>query len=125
MNISNYLAQLWGVTIAVVSLALLMRPKLPEKLFAAVKDEAVMVFLGVVTFVIGLAMVLVHNLWVPDWRLLITLLGWLTLIKGLDLLFLPGRMNRRWPQMKTWLWQLIFSSLLLFGLALSYLGFTS
>ncbi len=68
-------------------------------------------------------MVLVHNLWVLDWRIAITILGWLTLFKGLDLLFLPERMQKRWPKMKNWLWLLIFTFLLLNGLVLTYLGF--
>lgn len=125
MNASSYLAELWGITMVVVSLALLIKPKLLGKLFEEVENEATISFLGVITFVIGLAMVLVHNIWVLDWRVSITLLGWLTLIKGLDLLFLPQRMRERWPKMKNWQRQLIFVSLLLAGLVLSYLGLTT
>ena len=32
--------------------------------------------------VAGLAIVLAHNVWVPNWRVLITLLGWLMLVRG-------------------------------------------
>lgn len=123
MNLSNYLAQLWGITIVVVSFALLIKPKLLKRLFVEVQNESIMFFLGIVTFIIGLTMVLVHNLWVLDWRIAITILGWLTLFKGLDLLFLPERMQKRWPKMKNWLWLLIFTFLLLNGLVLTYLGF--
>lgn len=123
MNLSNYLAELWGITIAVVSIAFLIKPKRLEKLFAEVKNESTISFLGVVTFIIGLAMVLIHNLWVLDWRVSITILGWFTLLKGLNLLFLPERAKKRWPKMKNWQWLLIFFFLFLVGLALSYLGF--
>ncbi len=125
MNISNYLAQLWGITIVVVSFVLLIKPILLKRLFADVENGAILFFLGIVTFATGLAMVLVHNLWVPDWRVSITILGWLTLLKGLDLLFLPERMKKRWPIMKNWQWLLIFTILLLSGLVLTYLGFTA
>lgn len=125
MNISNYLAELWGSTIVVVSFILLVKPRRLERLFAAVKNEAVMFFGGIVTLIIGLAMVLVHNVWVLDWRVSITILGWLTLLKGLDLLFLPERMKKRWPKMKNWQWTVIFGSMLLAGLVLTYLGFTA
>ncbi len=125
MNLSKYLAELWGITIAVVSFVLLIKPKRLGRLFAEVENEAIMFFLGIVTFAIGLAMVLVHNLWVPDWRVAITILGWLTLFKGLDLLFLPERLKKRWPKMKNWLWLLIFTFLLLSGLVLTYLGFSA
>ena len=37
---------------------------------------------GVITLPAGLAIVLTHNVWVADWRVLITLLGWLAIIGG-------------------------------------------
>lgn len=123
MDVSHYLAILWGVTLAVVSLALLKDPKRLETFLAEKKNGMVMFFWGVVTFVIGLAMVLVHNVWVLDWPVVITLLGWLTVLKGLDLLFLPERMEKRWTGMKQRHWLLIFTSLFLLGLAIALLGF--
>jgi uncharacterized membrane protein len=125
MNLSNFLAELWGITIVVVSFALLINPKRLERLFAEVENEATMFFLGIVSLVIGITMVLVHNVWAPDWRVAITILGWLTLFKGLDILFLPECMKKRWPKMKNWLWLLIFTFLLFSGLVLAYLGFVA
>ncbi|MFA5084398.1 MAG: hypothetical protein WC475_03425 [Candidatus Paceibacterota bacterium] len=124
MTLSNYLAELWGITIVVVSLALLIKPKRLEKLFADAENEATMFFWGIVSLIIGIAMVLAHNLWVPDWRVVITILGWSSLLKGLDVLFLPERMRKRWPETKRWQWILIFVFLLLAGLIIAYLGFT-
>jgi hypothetical protein len=37
---------------------------------------------GLIDFAGGLAIVLTHNVWVASWRVLITLLGWLLLIRG-------------------------------------------
>jgi len=125
MDISNYLAELWGITIAVVSLALLIKPKRLEKLFAEVENEATMFFWGMVSLVIGIAMVLVHNVWVPNWRVAITILGWLTLVKGLDVLFFPEHMRKRWPKMENRQWVLILALLLFIGLVITYLGFTA
>jgi vacuolar-type H+-ATPase subunit I/STV1 len=49
-----------------------------------------MLLIGVITLAAGLAMVLAHNIWsggaVP---VLVTLVGWITLVKGLLFLFLP------------------------------------
>ncbi len=125
MNVSNYLAELWGITIVVVSLALLKKPKIIEKILAETQNEAAMFYWGVVSFIIGLAMVLAHNVWVPDWRTVITVLGWLTLAKGLDTLFFPEHLRKRWSQMKSHRWSWIFASLLLVGLVLIFLGFTA
>jgi hypothetical protein len=37
---------------------------------------------GLLDFAAGLAIVLVHNMWTVNWRVLITLIGWLLLIRG-------------------------------------------
>ena len=37
----------------------------------------------------GLAIVLTHNIWAADWRVLITLFGWLNVIGGALRLFAP------------------------------------
>ncbi len=125
MNISNYLSQLWGIIIAVVSLILLIKPKLLERLFAGAKNKRTMFLWGIITLAVGVVMVLVHNIWVLDWRVVITILGWLTLIKGLDLLLLPKRMRKRWSKMENWQWKVIFMFLFLGGLVLTYWGFTA
>lgn len=44
---------------------------------------------GTLLFVAGLAIVREHNNWTGDWRLLITLVGWVTLLAGLFRMFLP------------------------------------
>jgi hypothetical protein len=50
-----------------------------------------MFLLGVITLIAGLAMVLAHNVWSGGaLRVTVTLIGWITLIKGLLFLFLPA-----------------------------------
>ena len=46
-------------------------------------------------------MVLVHNVWVADWRIVITLLAWLTLIKGIVRLNLPHAVPRTMMYFRT------------------------
>ena len=41
------------------------------------KSRALIYLAGVLTLIPGLALVLVHNVWAVDWRVLITLFGWL------------------------------------------------
>jgi vacuolar-type H+-ATPase subunit I/STV1 len=50
--------------------------------------------LGVITLAAGLAMVLAHNIWSGGaLAVIVTLVGWLALIKGLFFLFLPPEME--------------------------------
>src|SRR4051794_9840898 len=46
------------------------------------RNRALMFLAGVVTLPAGLAIVLTHNVWVADWRVLITVVGWLAAITG-------------------------------------------
>ena len=53
-----------------------------------------MLILGVITLAAGLAMVLPHNIWSGGvLAVIVTLVGWLALIKGLFFLFLPPEME--------------------------------
>jgi hypothetical protein len=40
----------------------------------------------------GMLIVALHNVWSADWRLLVTLLGWLTVIKGAVITLFSSRM---------------------------------
>ena len=44
--------------------------------------------------VLGLLLVLSHNVWTTDWRVIITLVGWLTLLKGIALMLWPDRVAK-------------------------------
>lgn len=124
MTLSHYLAALWGITIVTVSITLLIHPSRLDKLLKETANEADMFYGGIVTFVVGLGMVLVHNLWVADWRVSITLLGWLSILKGLDMLFLPKRMKKRWANTENKYWRFIFLFMSFLGLLLTYLAFS-
>jgi len=49
---------------------------------------------GYITFLLGLATVVAHSLWVADWRIAITILGWTTLLKGIEKIAFPRRVNK-------------------------------
>lgn len=123
MNISNYLAILWGVVIVMVSFVLLTQPKFFEELLCKVRVKHWMLFWGIITFLVGVDMVMVHNVWSFDWRTVVTIIGWLTMLKGLDLLLFPKHMGNRWSRTKKFQWNKLLIFLLLFGLLLIYFGF--
>ena len=62
--------------------------------FRAFADEFMaspaLIFLsGIITLPAGLAIVLTHNVWTPDWRVLITILGWLAIVTGAIRMIFP------------------------------------
>jgi hypothetical protein len=83
VNASIFLAKLIGPVLLVLGTGMLVngkafRPVIDE----IVRNRAVVVLFGLMTMSAGLAVVLTHNVWVADWPVLITILGWLSLIAG-------------------------------------------
>ena len=90
MENSIFLARLIGPAFAVMGIALAVQPNLFSAVIQDFSESPGLVYLtGLLGFLAGLALVLTHNLWRADWRLLITLIGWLTLIRALVTLFVP------------------------------------
>jgi vacuolar-type H+-ATPase subunit I/STV1 len=56
-------------------------------------NPALSILVGILTLLAGLAIVNAHNLWVSDWRVIITILGWLAIIRGVLSLLFPARMQ--------------------------------
>ena len=83
MTTSVFLARLIGPVMLVIGLAVFANPRgfrdMAEEFMAS---RALMFLSGLIIMPIGLAIVLTHNVWTADWRVLITLLGWLTAIGG-------------------------------------------
>ena len=44
---------------------------------------------GLVLLVCGVLMVIGHNLWVPDWRVLVTIVAWAVLLESIVLILAP------------------------------------
>ena len=126
MTLVNYLAEVWGISIVVVALALLIKENHLKRLFSAIETEENLFMWGLISFVLGVAMVLAYNVWAQGWQVIITILGWLALLKGLALLFMP-EMIKNWAkkiESKQWL-PIALVILIIIGLVITYLGFTA
>jgi hypothetical protein len=126
MELLNYLAVIWGVSIVIIALALLVRDKHLKQLLVSIENDESFFLWGFISVVIGVAMVLSCNVWEWNWQLIITLLGWAALLKGIVLLFCPEFLkkyaikinNEKW--LPAWLLILVF-----IGLVITYFGFTA
>ena len=124
--LSNYLAEIWGISIVVISLALIIKDNYIKRLFNKIETEENLFCWGLISFVIGIAMVLAHNIWAQNWQVIITIFGWLALLKGLAMLFIP-ELVKKWTKKienKEWL-PIALIVVLIVGLILTYLGFTA
>ena len=87
---SVFLAGLIGPVMLVIGLAVFANPRgfrdMAEEFMAS---KALMFLSGFLVMPAGLAIVLTHNVWTADWRVLITIFGWLNVIGGAVRLFGP------------------------------------
>ncbi|MBF0446049.1 MAG: hypothetical protein HQL68_10715, partial [Magnetococcales bacterium] len=59
------------------------------------QDSPALVYMGGITaLAFGLVIVNLHNVWIMQWSVIITILGWLALLKGVVLIFCPKPMLR-------------------------------
>ncbi len=94
MQTSQFLAQLLGSILLVVGIAVLADRAHTRALSEEFLRSPALLFLaGLLALVPGLAIILTHNVWTADWRVLITLLGWLMTISGLIRILLPNRVT--------------------------------
>src|ERR1019366_8921046 len=83
MSTSIFLARLIGPVMLVIGLAVFANQRafrdMAEEFIAS---RAMMFLSGLIVMPAGLAIVLTHNVWTPDWRVLITIFGWLNVVGG-------------------------------------------
>ncbi|HKM63482.1 MAG TPA: hypothetical protein VJY39_13435 [Acidisphaera sp.] len=90
MGPSLFIARLLGPMLVVVGIALLLRPHLFKDVMADFLRSAALIYLaGFFGLLGGLALVLTHNLWVADWWLIVTLIGWLAVLRAVVTIMRP------------------------------------
>jgi hypothetical protein len=94
MSASKYIARLIGPLFLVMGLGMMAEADTVRALSAEFLSNLSLIYLaGMLALVAGLAIVNVHNLWVADWRVIITILGWLSVIGGVIRLLFPAQVQ--------------------------------
>ena len=95
--------------------------KLSEDLY---KNAALTYMMGFTAIILGILIVNYHNTWVKNWTVLITIIGWLALIKGIIIVVFPKFIQRLSEPFFSDRWLTIFPYVTLFlGLLFGYFGF--
>ena len=95
MQTSIFLARLIGPVFLVIGLGMLLNSdgyRATAKEF--LKSRALIYLAGLLALVPGVAVVLTHNVWVFDWRLIITLFGWLLAAGGVFRILFPQQVMK-------------------------------
>jgi hypothetical protein len=125
-RLTVFLARLIGLFTMLLIAALLLRGSAMVE--AAVANAPIMFTYAIISLAIGLAMILGHNVWSGGaLPVVVTLVGWLILAKGLVLLFLtPEALTQFFARMHygEHIYLYVAPSLVI-GLYLTWAGFTA
>jgi hypothetical protein len=125
-RLTVFLARFIGLFTVLLVVALLVRGS--GTVEAAVADRPAMLIYAIISLAAGLAMILGHNVWSGGaLPVVVTLVGWLILAKGLMLLFVtPDALNRLFDHMHYGEhYYLYLAPSLVIGLYLTWAGFTA
>jgi len=95
MENSILLAQLLGPYLTIVGIGIFVNPKHCQQVAHEYTQSAALIYFGgILALFFGLLIILFHNNWAANWTVIITLFGWLGLIKGACLIIIPEKMKK-------------------------------
>src|SRR3989344_6442650 len=95
METSIFLAKVIGLVSIISVTAVVSHYKRPLSFDEeSVKSPLFIYVSGFVFLVFGVLLVVSHSVWVFDWRLVITILSWSVLLKGVGRIFFPDAVRR-------------------------------
>jgi hypothetical protein len=91
MQRSIFLAKLIGPLLAAIGVALIFNADIFRAMAGEfLKSYSLIYIAGLLALTAGLAIVNTHNEWTGDWRVVITILGWLCVIGGVFRIVFPS-----------------------------------
>lgn len=88
----------------------------------AIEQPSVAYLLSVIRILIGLAVILAHNEWSSALAAVVTLIGYVTLLRGVGQLLLPSKVERKALTIfgRPWPYYLLSIAVLIFGIVLAF-----
>jgi len=122
-NLSFFLAKFWGWYLIIFFAILSFNPKRIIQILKDLEDQKFTILISFIAIIIGLLNILFHNIWEADFRLIITLIGWISLFIGLSLFIFPKQAISFLNFVNIKFVQLLYMLLLIIGLYLLNKGY--
>ena len=127
MSLSIFLAQVIGVYLVITSLsALVKRKTFMQAIKHVARDSHIIFMIAALEIILGIILVVSHNVWDGTWHVVITVLAWLTLLEGVFYLFIKQSLIEKlfkWFARADWFYTLISLVGVVLGIYLVYQGF--
>jgi uncharacterized membrane protein HdeD (DUF308 family) len=87
---SIFLAQVIGCYLFLVGLVMLIHQQRSKKIISDFLAHPTLIAMSSsICLILGLLIVIEHNIWVSDWSVVVTMIGWVVLLQGIMRLFFP------------------------------------
>lgn len=126
MGVSVFVAKIFGICYLVIGIGLLFNQKAFRRMIDDFcRNTALLFYAGLLALVLGVVLILTHNVWAADWSVIITLIGWLGFIKGIWIIVFPNTALKFMQAYRNNTNLLIAHSVcaLIFGGVLTFFGF--
>ena len=125
MMMSAFLAKLLGLYFLIAFFLCAFRKRqVKESWKEIVASKGLLAVSGEISLIFGLVIVLDHSVWELSWRGLVTLMGYLILLKGIMRLAFPAQVKKCATKMNDAGCWVVLIFLLVVGCYLTYSGFT-
>lgn len=95
MSTSIFLAKLMGLYLVIISISVLInKSRMLSIIDEIMKNAALQFVIGLNILIIGLLLILSHNVWIQSWPVIITIISWAVFIKGVLNVTFPTRAQR-------------------------------
>lgn len=95
MENSIFLAKLLGPYCTIVAVGILLNLKNIQKVAEEYYNNTALIYFGgILALFFGLLILLFHSHWASDWTVIITIFGWLGLLKGTCLIVFPNAIKK-------------------------------
>lgn len=126
MDISIFLAQAFGIFFVVSGAAMFLHPHIMKNIVDNLTTNRSVIFAsGFFALILGIPLIIAHNIWEGTWQIIVTIIAWATFLKGVTLLLAPdlaiswaGLVTNKQSTLK-----IAYVLMVLLGLYLMYVGF--
>lgn len=123
MDVSIFLAKFWGWYLIIFFVILSFNPSRIKQILEFAKDQKFAILASFLAIIIGLLNILFHNIWEANWTIIITLLGWTALLKGVVMFIFPVKAIQTIDFINIKLIQAVYIFLFMCGVYLLNMGY--
>ena len=115
MDTSLFLLKFWGWYCVIFFFILSFNPKRIKQIVEDLQDQKFTILIPFLPIIIGLLNILFHNIWEANISLVVTLFGWLALLKGIMLFTFPRTTTKGITKMNIKFVQAMYIFVILIG----------